>query len=66
MLGKHRRDDNDTTALIAVEVPPPESGPMSLKSHDFQPMYKGGVDPHETAPLPKHKPLVAEPDPEVY
>jgi hypothetical protein len=42
-MGKHRRIDDAETDIIAQEVPLDEarSGPMSLRSHGFKPMFRG-------------------------
>src|SRR5262245_55884133 len=78
-------DDNAETDMfvevVEEETASPEaggSGPFSLRSHDYKPIYTGGPDPHATdvfaAPTAeevsasvsaKAQPLVAERDPQM-
>lgn len=44
-MGRHARPDEDD----------------DVRHEPFQPMYSGGVDPHETNPLPR--PEIRDPDP---
>src|SRR5262245_26378665 len=78
-MAKHRKsfDDNAETHVLAEIVeestggdkgessPVNSSGPFSLRSHDYTPLYSGGADPHATDVINiPNEPLVAERDPE--